>query len=222
MGIVQSFIERFLEPAEWLGELLFGLIMALTLTLGAGVLVAEGPDDTKQILKDVAGCLLAWSLIDAIIFMMNSMFERSRTTWLIDALQKVAHEEQGLTLIHKELDPTLEKVTTESERLRLYRDIFRNVQSAEVPKTTIQAEEIGGAVVTFLMVMFSAVPALAPFLFIDDRRLAMMVSNCLLLGTLFLVGFWWAREAKTQPWSTGLAVLLIGAVMVGIAKLLGG
>jgi hypothetical protein len=220
--MVRSFIERFLEPADWLGELLFGLIMALTLTLGAGLVVAEGPDATKGILEGVVGCLLAWALIDAVIFMMNEVFERSRMAWLIETIQKVTDEERALALIQKELDPVLGNVTAESERARLYQDIFRNVQSAEVPKTKIEKEEIGGAVVTFLVVMSAAVPALVPFLFFKDRHLAMIVSNGLLLGTLFLVGYWWAREARTKPWLTGCIVMLIGGVMVIVAKLLGG
>jgi hypothetical protein len=220
--MVRSFIERFLEPADWLGELLFGLIMALTLTLGAGLVVAEGPDATKEILEGVVGCLVAWALIDAVIFVMDSMFERSRIAWLIETIQKGTDEEHGLPLIQKELDPVLANVTSEAERGRLYRDIFRNVQSAEVPTTRMEMEEIGGAVVTFLVVMFAAVPALVPFLFFRDRHVAMIVSNGLLLGTLFLVGFWWAREARTQPWLTGCIVMLIGAVMVVVAKLLGG
>lgn len=222
MSVVQSFIERFLEPAEWLGEILFGLIMVLTITLGAGLLVPDGPDATREILGSVLGCILAWALIDAIIFVMNRMFNRSRTAWLIEGVQKAADEQHGLEIIRKELDPKLTAISSEEERMRLYRDIFRNLKTATVPKTTIQREEIGVALVTFLLVMFSTVPALLPFLFIKDRHVALPISNGLLLAMLFFVGYCWARHAKTSPWSTGLVVMMIGLTMVGIAKLLGG
>jgi hypothetical protein len=222
MVIIQSFIERFLDPAEWLGEILFGLIMVLTITLGAGLLVAEGPDATREILGSVLGCILAWALIDAIIFVMNRMFDRSRTAWLIEGIQKASDEHQGLAIIQKELDPKLTAISSAEERLRLYRDIFRNLKTATVPKTTIQSEEIGVALVTFCLVMFSTVPALLPFLFFKDRHVALPVSNGLLLTMLFFVGYCWARHAKTNPWLTGLIVLMIGMAMVGIAKLFGG
>lgn len=222
MSILQSFIERFLDPAEWLGEILFGLIMVLTITLGAGLLVAEGPDATREILKSVLGCILAWALIDAMIYVMNRMFERSRTAWLIDAIQKAANEEKGLAIIQKEIEPILIKVTSEQERKRLYDDILRNVMTAEVPDTKFQREEIGGALVTFLLVMITTVPALVPFLFVNDRHVALAVSNVLLLAMLFWVGYFWALQAKTRPWLTGLIVMLIGMLMVIIAKLLGG
>lgn len=222
MSVVQSFIERFLEPAEWLGEILFGLIMVLTITLGAGLLVADGPDATREILGSVLGCILAWALIDAIIFVMNRMFDRSRTAWLIEGVQNAADEQHGLAIIRKELDPKLTAISSEEERMRLYRDIFRNLKTATVPKTTIQSEEIGVALVTFFLVMFSTVPALLPFLFFKDRYVALPISNALLLAMLFFVGYCWARHAKTSPWPTGLVVMMIGLTMVGIAKLLGG
>lgn len=222
MSVVQSFIERFLEPAEWLGEILFGLIMVLTITLGAGLLVADGPDATREILGSVLGCILAWALIDAIIFVMNRMFDRSRTAWLIEGVQNAADEQHGLAIIRKELDPKLTAISSEEERMRLYRDIFRNLKTATVPKTTIQSEEIGVALVTFFLVMFSTVPALLPFLFFKDRYVALPISNGLLLTMLFFVGYCWARHAKTSPWPTGLVVMMIGLTMVGIAKLLGG
>jgi hypothetical protein len=71
MGILRSFVERFLEPAEWLGERLFGLIMVLTITLGSGMIVAGGPDATREMLRNVLGCICAWGLIDAMGFAMH-------------------------------------------------------------------------------------------------------------------------------------------------------
>ena len=222
MEIVRSFIERFLDPAEWLGEILFGLIMVLTITLGAGLLVADGPGATREILQSVLGCILAWALIDAIIFVMNRMFDRSRTAWLIERIQNTADEQHGLAIIQKEMDPKLIAISSEEERMHLYRNIFHNLKTATVPKTTIQNREIGVALVTFSLVMCSTVPALLPFLLFKDRHVALTISNGLLLAMLFFVGYCWARHAKTNPWLTGLIVMLIGMVMVGIAKLLGG
>ena len=46
----QSFVGRYLDPTESLGEVLFGLIMALTFTLGAGLIVKEGAEATTRML----------------------------------------------------------------------------------------------------------------------------------------------------------------------------
>jgi hypothetical protein len=51
-----SFIQRHLDPAEILGELLFGLIMVLTFTLSAAA--AGGYE--RGLLLEAIGCNVAW------------------------------------------------------------------------------------------------------------------------------------------------------------------
>jgi hypothetical protein len=48
------------------------------------------------------------------------------------------------------------------------------------------------------------------------------VSNAILLGLLFWVGFSFARYTTSRPVLTGLAFLLFGAALVGLAIALGG
>ena len=67
-----------------------------------------------------------------------------------------------------------------------------------------------------------SLPAAAPFLLIDDAWLALRVSNGLLLGLLFLTGYWWARHTLGKPWLVGTAFLTGGLVLVIAAIALGG
>ena len=39
---MKRFVPKYLDPASRLGEILFGLIMVLTVTLSAGLTVSEG------------------------------------------------------------------------------------------------------------------------------------------------------------------------------------
>jgi hypothetical protein len=41
---IRRFVPRYLDPASRLGEVLFGLIMVLTMTLTAGLTIAEGKE----------------------------------------------------------------------------------------------------------------------------------------------------------------------------------
>ena len=109
------------------------------------MIVAEGPTATRELLQDILGCIFAWSLIDAMNFVMNRMFERSRSARLIEAVQIAPNDEQGLAIIQNELEPDLEAFSSKEERTSLYRDVFRTVKAVAVPKTRIEMEEIGGA-----------------------------------------------------------------------------
>jgi hypothetical protein len=74
-----TFAARQLDPGTRMGELLFGLIMTLTFTLGAGVMVQdEGTEGARQLLIATAGCNLTWGLIDGVFYVLGQLFERSR------------------------------------------------------------------------------------------------------------------------------------------------
>ena len=47
---MKRFVPRYLDPASRLGEILFGLIMVLTVTLTAGLTVDEGRAGVRQLL----------------------------------------------------------------------------------------------------------------------------------------------------------------------------
>ncbi len=55
-----SLIHRYLDPASSLGEVLYGLIMTLTFTLGAGIIVEnQGREGAHELLIAVIGCNIA-------------------------------------------------------------------------------------------------------------------------------------------------------------------
>ena len=68
-----SLMDRYLDPATSLGEVLFGLIMTLTFTLGAGIIIEdEGREGARQLLIALIGCNIAWGIIDAALYLAAS------------------------------------------------------------------------------------------------------------------------------------------------------
>jgi hypothetical protein len=74
---MKRFVARYLDPASRLGEILFGLIMTLTVTLSAGLAMDEGRAGVRQLLAAAIGCNLAWGIIDAVMYVMNCITVRS-------------------------------------------------------------------------------------------------------------------------------------------------
>jgi VIT1/CCC1 family predicted Fe2+/Mn2+ transporter len=215
---------RHLEPAESLGEILFGLIMVLTFTLGAGIAVrtGEGAGDARELLFAALGCNLAWGIIDAALHVMGNMFVRSRRARLAYAIKAAPDEASALAAIREEMEPGLESVTQKDERDRLYRNILSLVARSEPPRTRVTRSDLAEAISVFLLVFVTALPAAAPFLVIEDPWLALRISNLLLTSLLFIVGYFWARYTNANPWLAGLGVTALGIVLVVIAIVLGG
>ena len=74
--MVASFVHRYLDPAESLGEVLFGLIMALTFTLGAGILTQR--EEMRGLVVAMIGCNVAWGIIDGALYLIGSVFSRNQ------------------------------------------------------------------------------------------------------------------------------------------------
>lgn len=210
------------EPSDWWGAILFGLVMALIFTLGAGSSLDDGETSSRDLLVSVVGCNVAWAMIMAGMFIVDAMFERGSKARLIMDVQKSASEEEALALVRDHLDRDLEVVTSEEDRERLHRAILVTVRKLVPPRNTLRGSDLIGAGVVFVLVTLTTLPAIVSFLVIDNVRIALRVSNVLMVLMLFLVGFLWAGQTNTNRWVAGLCIMLLSIGMVGIAELLGG
>src|SRR5262245_8184805 len=101
----ELFIQRHLDPASRMGEILFGLIMVLSVTLTAGLTVEEGKSGVRQLLIAALGCNIAWGIIDGIMYVMNCMAERSVRARLIRMIQAAPDPGAALAIIRQEVEP---------------------------------------------------------------------------------------------------------------------
>jgi len=218
----RRFAEKYLDPGDRLGEILFGLIMVLTLTLTAGLTIGNEPDAARQLLVAAVGCNVAWGIIDGGMYIMDVLLERGRRSRLLSAIQHAPDETTAFQVIGRALDETLVGLTTRNERLRLYRDL-RELATHVVPaRVRVSKDDVMGAVASGWLVVMTTIPAALPFVVFDDARMALRVSNGLLLAGLFLVGYHWGRYGGVNRWGSGFVFLLVGVALVGVAIALGG
>ena len=218
----QGFFATHLDPGGIFGEILFGLIMVLTFTLGAGIAVEEGPGAVRAMLIAALGCNVAWGIIDGAMYVMGVLLDRGRRNRMLLALKNIADEDSALAAIGGELDAPLAALTSREERRALYRGIWAISARAQPEKPRIERDDLLGGLASGLLVVLTALPAAVPFMFKDDALRALRVSNGILLGLLFFCGFFWARFTGVNRWLAGAAMTLIGLLLVAVAILLGG
>jgi hypothetical protein len=222
-SVQSSFVQRYLDPASSLGEVLFGLIMTLTFTLSAGIIVQEeGRDGARELLIATIGCNIAWGIIDGVFYLLGQLFERGRLRRLRMKIRESSDLESNVALVAGELDDLLEKVTAPEERRALYARVVDRVRGSEPPPNRITRDDVMGAIASFWLVFFASLPAAVPFLVIEQAHVALRVSNAILLGLLFWAGYSWARYTTARPVWTGTIFLVIGAALVVVAIALGG
>jgi hypothetical protein len=216
------FVQKYLDPASRLGEILFGLIMVLTVTLAAGLTVADGKDAVRELLIAAIGCNIAWGFIDAVMYVMNCMTERSHRARLIRKIQAAPDREASLELVREEVDAGFEGVIGSKNREAISQAVLGHLEPAQPIRTRIMRDDLWGALACFWLVFISCLPAAVPFLIFSNARFALRVSNFLLVAMLFVVGQKWAEYVYTSRWIAGLTMVAIGLGLVGVAIVLGG
>ena len=220
---MSRFTERYLDPASRLGEILFGLIMVLTVTLTAGFAVAEGKRGVHQLLVAAVGSNVAWGIIDAAMYLMNSMVVRKGKMRLVEAVQRAPDPEMALVLIQDRVEPELQELLCPEKAEAFSSSVLKHIVGAQIAERRILTkEDFYGALASFWLVFVSCLPATIPFLIFHEPQVALRVSNFLLIAGLFYVGQKWAAYAGKNRMAVGSAMVAVGLALVGVAILLGG
>ena len=210
------------DPGERLGEILFGLIMVLSFTLGAGIEVAGDREATRELLIAALGCNVAWGVIDAALCLMSRLSERGRVHRLVKSIQTATSREQALSMVARELEERIPAIVGPQLRAALDEEVLERLREAKVERTRIGLDDIRAGFAVFLLVFLTALPAVVPFLVLRDAQIALRASNAVLIGLLFVSGWHWAGYTGASRWRTGLFMLMLGVALVVVAIALGG
>ena len=210
--------KRLLDPVDRASEILFGLIMVLAIT--GSLSIVDGKADVRTLLVGALGCNLAWGIIDGILYLMGCLAETARKILVWDTVRDVADPDRARRALAGALPPVIASALQpeELEKMRL-----RMVALPErTDRTLLRRPDWLAALGVLLVVFLSTFPVVIPFIFMKDARLALRVSNAIAIAMLFLTGHSFGRHIGRNPVRTGIAMVLLGAVLVGLTIALGG
>lgn len=209
---------RLLDPVDRISEILFGLIMAVTI-VGSLSIATAGSNEVRSAMVAALGCNLAWGLVDAVMYLVRTLTERTRNRTL--AKQVIGAE---TTTAHRLIEETLPEhvaAITGPEELEGMRR--RLVVLAAPDRAGLRSRDYLEATGIFLLVVLATFPVVLPFMLIADAARAMQVSRLVTLAMLFLAGHALGRYAgHTHPARTGALMLLLGAALIVAVMALGG
>jgi VIT1/CCC1 family predicted Fe2+/Mn2+ transporter len=208
-----------LNPIDRLSEILFGLIMVLTFT-GSLSIAEAGRDDVRTMLIGAFGCNVAWGIIDAILFLMGALAERSQSLAARHAARHATDPAAARQLLVDALPPVVASVLTPGELDTLRQRLLALPNPPS--RAHLDPPTWRGAIGVFVLVVVTTFPVVVPFLFVDDARSALRVSNGIAIAMLFLTGYAFARLTGRQPWLVGILMVVLGVALVGITMALGG
>jgi hypothetical protein len=211
--------KRFLDPMERISEILFGLVMVLTITCSFSI-GGAGHTEVRQMLIGALGCNVAWGIIDAILYWLACFHVHGQNIRALQAVREARSPVEAHRVIADALPPVLAGVITPTEIEEFRRRLQQLPEPPQRPHLT--RDEWLAGVGVFLLVVVATLPVVLPFLLVHDPRQALRVSNAIALLLLFFTGYLYGYHTGHRPLRSGLIMIIIGAAMVGMTIVLGG
>ena len=220
----QSFVRRYLDPVDSMSETVFGLIMVLGITSTASLYVEGSPDPAMTLMIAAIGCNLAWGIVDGVMYVVTSLFSRSRSGYILRLIRHAPDANAARAAIAQRLGKDIGDLLQPDELAELAGIVYDGVEhlKEERIRTRLTRDDLLGGIATFVAEFISTFPAVLPFLFISNWLVALRLSNLLTVITLFVVGYNLARYNGGNKWLLGLSLMLVGVVLVAITIVLGG
>ncbi len=211
-------VDRLLDPVDRISEILFGLIMAVTI-VGSLSVATAGHNEVRTVASAALGCNLAWGLVDAVMYLVRTVTGRTRNRTLarliVDADAPRARE-----LIAEAMPPHIAALSGPEELEGMRR---RLAESRGEGRAILGPRDFLEAIAVFALVVAATFPVVAPFFLVDEVALAMHVSQGLALAMLFAAGVALGRYGgHERPLVAGIAMGVLGAVLVAAVTALGG
>ena len=212
-------IKRFLDPMDRISEILFGLVMVLTVTCSFSV-GGGGHTEVHQMLIGALGCNVAWGAIDAVLYWLACFHAHGQKIMALRAARDEENPEQAYRVIADALPPVVASLMTPAE----FEPVRRKLRQLPdpPPHPHISKDEWLAGLGIFLLVVVATLPVVLPFLFVHDPVRALRISNGVAILLLFLTGYIYGRHTGYRPLRSGFILIVIGIAMVGTTIALGG
>jgi VIT1/CCC1 family predicted Fe2+/Mn2+ transporter len=220
MRSVHRFVSSHVNQADTMAEMIFGLIMALGVT--AAIRLGTEDLSRRELFVSVAGCNVAWGIVDGVVLVLMRLFERGRVQRIVRQARAAPDEEKAFSIILAEMPPEVERLLTEDDRARLKALSLGLLARAKPRRPGMERGDVLHGVSAGLLVILPTVPVVLPYLLITDVLTAVRVSYAVALLLLFLIGWRWGQIVGGSPWRIGGSLILLGIVLVGITTALGG
>jgi VIT1/CCC1 family predicted Fe2+/Mn2+ transporter len=165
------------------------------------------------------GCNLAWGIIDGVFYLMGCLAEKSRGLSTLHAV-RAADRDTAHRIIAGALPSAVSSILQPDDFERM-RERLKGLPEPPA-RARLRADDWRGAAAVFGLVFLSTFPVTIPFIFMQEVTRALRVSNGIAIAMLFLIGYAYGRFAGRRPFPTGIAMVVLGFILVGMTIALGG
>jgi hypothetical protein len=216
-------VSNLLDPIDRNSEIMFGLFMTLTFT-GTISAATAGTAEVNTMMIAVLCCNAAWGFVDGVMYVLRNLVGRGRKVKLMREVL-APNNPTSIDSAHRLISEDIGDLAAafDTEVIEHVRQWLAAQPESALPKMRVTLLDLRGAFAVFLLVFLSTLPPVLPFFAIrQNLLLAKRISACIAILIMFCCGFSWGKYAGTNPWVTGMIVVVVGGTVEGVIIGLGG
>lgn len=216
---LERVMHRYLTTAETLTEVVFGLLMALTIANTIWYLRAVDRDQVAMVvLVATLGCNIAWGLADGTLMVLRDYYDRARFARML-ARGKEGVDEDDL---RSEIGDSIIGVLDEKGQEQVEKALLRYAAKEGTLDYSLRLRDGLDVIMCVVLNVLTVFPIVLPFALLPSPGDAILASNAIGIAMLFLIGFAWARESFRNRLLAGGLMALIGFALLTVLVALGG
>jgi hypothetical protein len=144
----KGFLGSIIDPIDRLSETIFSILIFITFTLAFKMFWVTDPleppissEIVDELLKGALGAILAWGIIDGIMYALFSLFARGERHRLLKNIQTARTEQEAVDIIAADMDYLLDPITGEDERKALYGNIYTHLRDSKPRNIGFKGED---------------------------------------------------------------------------------
>lgn len=204
-----------LDPVDYLLELTAALAAMLTIVLTAASYTDEVDDPAQMLLVVALGCSLGGGLSSGLLWVLEDL-SRDAGRRDFDARLRAA-EQSAIDQARARVELASYGRLEPEEVARIVDALATRGGDRPLPLVDLDRSNLRVTAACVLYNTTALVLASIPFVFVSDWQLALRVSNVVILAMLFIVGFRWGKRLHANPWRSGLALLVLGLLLVSVS-----
>jgi VIT1/CCC1 family predicted Fe2+/Mn2+ transporter len=193
----------------------------MVLTFTGSLSVADASrSEVRTMLIGAVGCNIAWGIIDGVMYLLGCLAEKERDLTILRTVRQSSDRQTAQQLIATALPSVVASILQPSELEAIYLRLKQLPDPIEQQR--LQRNDYLGALGVFLLVFSSMFPVVIPFIFFHEADVALRVSSGIAILMLFLTGYAYGNCVHRRPLLTGIAMVILGSILVGLTMALGG
>ena len=214
----ESAVQDALSPFERGAEIIFGVLMAISVTAAAEITLGAEVN-VRELMLAALGCNLAWGLIDGVIYLLQLQFERHRVHRMVLELRAIESEGAFRSRVAAEVPPLVAQAMTADS----YGYIRRAVQDYRQARPAYWSrQEFASAGLICALVFGSTFPLVLPFIVMQEPWSALRVSHAIAVVMLFILGWKLGRWSGASALGSGIVFAAVGTALAVACVALGG